>query len=79
MLNGGHGGEAPAHKESERGGSNVIAMRGEAAVRDLPVTVTGRLDSEQPATPMGRRGLLSGGLSWPPHEDAWAKGGGWSN
>jgi hypothetical protein len=58
-------------------------MRREVASCDLPMTVMaalmGRLGSEQPATPMGRRGLLSGGLSWPPHEDAWAKSGGWSN
>jgi len=41
--------------------------------------ITSRLVSGQLATPVGRYGLLSGGLSWPSHEDAWAKGSGWSN
>jgi hypothetical protein len=58
--------------------NSVIAMRGEAASCGLPVTVMGaltsRLGSGQSATPMGLRGLLSGGLPWPLHEDAWQEG-----
>jgi len=53
-------------------------MRGKVVSRSLRVTVTvalmGRLGSGQQATPMGRRAQLSGGLSWPLHEDARQEG-----
>jgi hypothetical protein len=42
-------------------------------------TLTSRLGSGQSMTLVGHRGLLSSGLSWLLHEDAWAKGGGQSN
>jgi hypothetical protein len=42
-------------------------------------TLTSRLGSGQSTTLVGHCGLLSSGLSWLLHEDAWAKGGGQSN